>query len=457
MEIRTGNGKPNDALKILASMIDDPLVLSRVSSQWDVDLFATKEANQIADWCVKHFRKHGDTPGNAIRDRLQRWEASEALVETTTKLLKEVWRQREHGLASDYVLDLARDHFDTVRYKRMAKQVLWDFDNNNLGSVRDRVHSVRQIDLGQKRLVDLKESSIWKGVEKMKELDVIQYRGDLGKFFDGTLGRGSFVAVMAADKTGKSFVLLDAAMRAVRQKRRVAFFECGDLTEQDVIQRIASRITKEPLRPCSLDLPTSIEGRNDVRMEKKQFVLPMTAERAHESFLKHTREQDMFRLSVHPCATVSVEDIHATLCDWKRETGWVADFVCIDYSDILAPPKGVRDTLDQIDTSWQQMRRMSQYWHCLVMTASQTNAQAYKNDSGKPIRRTHFSGRKTKLAHVTGMFGIACSDTDRQKGLTHWNWVVRRSGKFSDSRQVTVAGNLGIACPTMRSAFCDNE
>jgi len=119
---------------------------------------------------------------------------------------------------------------------------------------------------------------------------------------------------------------------------------------------------------------------------------------------------------------------------------------CIDYADILAPPAGVRETLDQIDATWRHLRRLSQELHCLVITATQASALAY-SDKGAVLGKKHFSGRKTKLAHVNGMLGMVVTAADRDKGLARLNWVVRRDARYSEAAQLLMVGCLDCGCP----------
>ncbi len=112
-----------------------------------------------------------------------------------------------------------------------------------------------------------------------------------------------------------------------------------------------------------------------------------------------------------------MERITSIIWDWERE-GWFPDCVVIDYADILAAPTGFRETNDQIDEVWERMRRLSQEIHGLVLTATQSSALAYGGKQ-KVLTRKHFSGRKTKLAHVTAMFGINITPEEEKETEPH--------------------------------------
>jgi hypothetical protein len=319
--------------------------------------------------------------------------------------------------------------------------------------MRERSETFNRVRLGSEEEIDLAQLDMHsEAFDHQQDIDMVPFPGALRRFFEGMLVRDSFVAVAASDKTGKSFILLDMAYRAVFHRRRVAYFECGDLSRRDVVSRFMVRVLGRPASACTVEKPIAMDNDGNVRTKPVMYSFSISPEESLEAYQQLVKRKRLFRLVCHPNSTISVEGIDEQLRRWQKED-WVPDVVIIDYADILAAPAGVRERLDQIDVTWQQLRRMSQQWHCLVLTATQTSALAYKNDSGKPVLRGHFSGRKTKMAHVNGMFGVAVSHEDKLVGRSRWNWVVRRKGHFGETQQATVVGCLAIARPVIRSIF----
>jgi hypothetical protein len=219
----------------------------------------------------------------------------------------------------------------------------------------------------------------------------------------------------------------------------------------EVLLRLGQRATRRPMRPMDVEWPVKVEKDGTVTCEVRTFKEGLGPTDAFRAFRRVCRGRDVFRLSCHSNSTIGADGIGSVLRDWERE-GWVPDVVVADYADIMAPPSGVRETLDQIDETWKRLRRLSQDMHCLVVTATQSSAAAY-SDKGKTLRRKHFSGRKTKLAHVNGMIGINVTEGDKERGVMRWNWVVRRSARFSEIHCCTVAGCLDCGCPVVCSVF----
>jgi hypothetical protein len=217
--------------------------------------------------------------------------------------------------------------------------------------------------------------------------------------------------------------------------------------------RLGQRAARKPIKQeyTSYKYPIDFDEEKKPISEERTLDL-LTAGEAFKAFKKYSRERDLLRISCHPNSSINVAKIESLIKEWEREK-WIPDVVCIDYADILAPPTGVRDPLDQIDTTWKLLRRLSQELHCLVITASQSNASAYKNNDDDLLSRKNFSGRKTKLAHVDGMLGLNVNEKDKEQGTTRVNWIVRRSGAFSEKEFITVAGCLAIGCPVLKSVF----
>ena len=74
---------------------------------------------------------------------------------------------------------------------------------------------------------------------------VVKYPRQLGQFWNDQLVKGKLVALMAPEKRGKTWWLMDMAMRAARQKKKVAFFQAGDMTEDEQLMRICIHLTKK--------------------------------------------------------------------------------------------------------------------------------------------------------------------------------------------------------------------
>ena len=440
--------------KILASMILDDIVVARISSQWiPGGLFDSRWANLIGQWCCEYSTKYSKAPKSEIRGLFESWASStneeDAIITSVEDFIFGV--SDEEAVEKDFVLDLAKDYFNSVRLKNELEAAQNDLERGFVEDAQKRLQRIRQVELGVGSFVEpAKDFSAWaQAFDTEKRESLVRYPGPVGEFFEGHFLRGEFYSFMGPDKTGKTAYLLDFAYRGIREKNRVAFFDTGDSDQNEVMLRLCSRVTRCPeyARECSIP----VKWEEECIFEKKE--LPsMDPQKGFKMFGKICRTSDAFRLSCHPNTTLSVQGIDDILSDWERQ-GWRPDILVVDYADILAPPRGVGDPLEQIDETWKQLRKLSQQRHVLLMTATQSNAAAYGNEKGL-LSRKNFSGRKTKLAHVNGMIGINVSDEERSTHSGRLNWVVRRKTR-NRSRQtyVHIAGCFDLECPIILSKW----
>lgn len=257
-----------------------------------------------------------------------------------------------------------------------------------------------------------------------------------------------------------TFVLLDLAWRGMEQRRKVAFFQVGDMSQSQMMRRFMIRAAKRPLKARTIKYPTSITLDLDespyaiVEHEERVFEKPLgwrTALKACARIIerKCKTQETLLKLACYPNSTLSVNGLKAVLQGWERD-GWVPDIVVIDYADILAPISGVIDSREQINATWKALRALSQSLHCLVITATQAKASSYKVET---MDMEHFADDKRKYAHVTGTFSINRTREEKENGVMRWNWIVLREDEFQEGKCVHVAGCLAIANPCIRGVF----
>jgi hypothetical protein len=256
------------------------------------------------------------------------------------------------------------------------------------------------------------------------------------------------------------------AWRAVRQKRRVAFFEIGDLSQRQIIFRFLARAARHPYRssdgrwPVTIRVPTYLSPPSfdevptaTVDFKERVFEAPLSMQQGVEAMRRVTAKlqtkRKLFQLKVFPSQTLTVAGLKSEL-DMMALDGWTPDVVVIDYADLFAYPLGAHDERTAIDRTWAQLRALSQERHCLVVTATQADAGSYDQ---KTQSRGNFSGDKRKNAHTTGTIGINVTAEEKELGVCRLNWIVRREGEYSWRKCCHVAGCLAIANPAIKSVF----
>lgn len=456
----------NNERRILIGMIVDKIVLSKISSIWERNLFKTKWCNLISKWCIRYFRKYEDAPRGQLQTLFESWAESTQdkdtaeMIGTFLSSLSDEYEELGKDLNSEYVIDLAGKHFNKVRLERLADTIQEHILSGKVLEAQAKVNAFGNIEIGVGSGVDVFQDRNIIEEAFGEQIDpLIVYPSALKNFFGNTLARDSFVVFMGPEKSGKTFWLIDISFRGMLQRRKIAFFEVGDMSQNQIMRRLMVRVAKRPLYSCSVQYPIHIERdigskRAEVMFKKKQFQGNLSWRKAWKSCQEMMKskvksQESYFRLSTHPNDSVSVFDIRDILNRWGRD-GWVPDVVVIDYADILKMDVPGLDKRDQINRTWQQLRALSQSFHCLVVAATQSDTASYKMET---MQKGNFSEDKRKHAHVTGTVGLNQTKEENKLGVMRLNWIVAREMRFNSHKCCHVAGCLDIANPAIKSTF----
>ena len=165
---------------------------------------------------------------------------------------------------------------------------------------------------------------------------------------------------------------------------------------------------------------------------------PLTVDEAKEAINKFfIQPKRYFKLSTHANDTLSIKEIKALLDIWEKQDDFIPALVIIDYADLLIPEDFRMEYRHQQNQIWKGLRNISQVRDCLVVTATQTDADSYNQYR---LKMKNYSEDKRKYGHVTAMFGLNQDPKDREKeiGLMRINEIVLREGAFSNVNEVTV-------------------
>ena len=412
------------------------------------------------------------------------------------------------------MVDLAIKYFNECHLQRFADEIKGLVETGQLIEAQNLASSFSPISTESNNWLELSDPSIITTIEqaftKTTE-SLITYPRALGEFWNDQLTRGSFVAFLAPEKRGKSFWMLDMAIRGCRQGQRIAFFQAGDMTEDEQLIRIASYLSKQPMQSaadnkilipirdccknqidcCDDDnreetVPlfnakaTNINNRETITFDEclEKLKIPgystctnckafkenkwgtvwykeiekesLTIESAKKVFTEFfIKYKRKFKISTHVNGTLTVNNIKSILDIWQKQEDFIPDIIVIDYADLLedSTVKEFRHKSNQI---WKDLRVLSQERHCFLITATQADADSYARNL---LKLDNFSEDKRKYAHVTAMWGLNWDKDGREKklGIMRINEIIKRKGNFNNHNQVYVLQNLQISRPFLTS------
>lgn len=506
--------------KIVIGLITSTEYLHKLQPLWKGRYMESSVAKHISRWCWQYFDKYGKAPGRDIEGLLYKQ------TNIDKDLLAEIEEDILPGLSEEYIQgdwDISYLLEQTKLYLTQ-RRLLIHADDIRAQIADDELLAAENLAASYIPAVDDTEPALdlssGEAVRVLRRAfdntykPVVIYPHALGKLWNSQLVSGGLVALLAPEKRGKTFMLMDMAIRATRQGKRVAFFQAGDMTESQMLIRMAVHLAKksnlekycgilyEPVRDCVLNqigkCNKSIrEGNIDVFPEKtmedvkrgitfddiKKAMVeepgyktchncgdyttmrlgsvwmkkidvgdPLTSGHAVIYWKKFFRKyKNQFKLSTHANGTLSVQNIKSLLDIWERRDNFLPDIIIIDYADLLEPDGSVRDFRQQQNLIWKGLRALAQQKNePLVVTATQADANSYDRTS---LKMSNFSEDKRKLAHVTAMYGLNQDPAGREKALKilRINEIVIREGGFDSASQVTVLQNLARGLPVISS------
>jgi len=508
--------------KIIIGCIISTDYLRQITNIWDSQLLESSIAKRITMWCWEYFNKYDRAPGKDIEgifySKLKSGKIPKDLAEEIEEdILPGLSKEYEkESFSLDYLLEETQKFFKERKLAIMAENITNLIDNGELLEAEKIASEYKPTLSGIKEDLDLSDPIALERVDKAFTSSnecLIYYPRQLGDFWNAQLVRGGFVALMASEKRGKTFWLLDMAFRACKQGRKVAFFQAGDMTESQQIIRMCTYLCKksnlakycgkmfEPVRDCirnqlnDCDLETRecsfgpFEGKdeNTIRNKITQGELidaleinkdykpcsscpeywnkpwgavwlkkvdvgedPLTQEEAKIAISKFFfLSKRKFKLSTHANGSLSIKQMKALMAVWEKQDNFVPDIVIVDYADLLIGE--TKEFRHLQNEIWKGLRGISQEkGQPLVITATQADAKSYEQNR---LKLANFSEDKRKYAHVTAMFGLNQDFQFREKkiGLMRINEIVVREGDFSVANEVTVLQNLKRGRPFLAS------
>jgi len=476
LRIETKQNK--DERMILTAMIVDKIVLGRIASKKYDRPFRSQWANLVANWCIKYYKRYQKAPAKNIQGLFESWSEQTQNKEMTQIIskflsgLSDDYKRLRKDSNSDYVIDEAGKYFNRIKIEKLVETIQSDLDIGKAEEAQERLSAYQHIEMGVGEGIDiLRDKNAIESALAEKQRSIIQYpnkegENELGRFFGHSLGRDCFVSFMGREGIGKSWWLMDICYRAMLQRKRVAFFEVGDQSQNQIMRRLLIRIAKRPIRSKELQYPIGIKKRQRKNeegkiiktvkpiFETKEFKGRLSVGKAQAACEKVIRrhiksKSPYFKLSCHPNDTLTVDGVESIIQDWMRDD-WLPDIIAIDYADILNMDyKGIEGR-DRINKTWQQLRRLSQTYHCLVLTATQADADSYDKET---VSMKNFSDDKRKFSHVTSMIGINQLPHEQKCQMMRLNYLKLRDDEFLQSRCIHIAGCLGLANPAIKSCF----
>lgn len=501
--------------RIVTGLVVSTEYVNEIINIYAPEFLSSSSARLLASWCIRYFRQYHKAPGRDIegifaREMKQLSEEQIEDIESILESLSDDYEREQFNV--QYLVDQTKEYFRTQNLRKFIDRVKNELDAGELNEAEKtalQYTSLATTEEAEAKVVDPFSSPalVKKAFENQSE-PIIRFPKALGEFWNSQLTRDAFVGIMGPEKRGKTFWLLEFAMRGMMCGCNVAFFQAGDMSEAQQLRRIYIYLAKKsdkkrycqgmyvPIldcwynqtgtcdkkeRECDISLFSSGRDQNlitlDQLIEAKEMypdyepctnckemkgavwikwedeTTPLTWKEAYKKAKQWQKKyKKKFKLATYPNETLTVSEIKTVLDIWEEKENFIPDVIVIDYADILdSDPDTKRlDWRNQNNKIWQRLRRLSQERHCLVITATQAAATAYDKDT---IKLSDFSEDKRKYAHTTAMYALNQTDEEKKLGIMRISELVIRDDEFDRTRQVKVLQCLQKGRPFIGSFF----
>ena len=416
--------------------------------------------------------------------------------------------ERAKNFNTDYLLAKTEEHFEKKNLAKLTRDMKTELSGGNILEAQQRMVDYKRIALPQSKGIDpfTDRDSMRSAFEKSAE-PIFKLPGAAGNFLNDLFVRDAFVTLLGPEKRGKTWLLIELSIWARRSGLNVAFFAAGDMTLPQMQIRYGVRFTARSHKPkyCgSILVPTldcwynqdgscelaqrtgdksiikDIESKELFTYEEAKGHLPCTyclrnkdsgdyrgaawqrlrppvkplewgqaADRG-EKLARQWGKKSRFKLSAYANGTLSVSEMKRQLHRWYDEDGFVADVVISDYMDLKIPSSNSRQDgfRHQTNEIWAESRGLSQEMHCLLLSASQSDADSFY---AKYIGMKNFSEDKRKFSHVTGTITMNQLPEEKKRGIMRLGTLAVREDEFDERRSVTILQSLASGRPLLAS------
>lgn len=500
--------------RIVTGLIVSTDYIREVSRMWSPHLLSSSTARILAGWCLDYFEKYKKAPGKDIEgifvSHLKDGSMPDNRAEDIQEILSNLSEDHERGqFNTPYLLDQTKAHFNGQNLRHFTSEVLAELETGSPDEATRLAASFAPVAGETHKAIDpFSSASRIRAAFAEKAKPLVAFPKELGKFWNEQLVRDSLVAFMGPEKRGKTFMLMEMAMKGLASGCNVVFFQAGDMSENQQIRRLCIYLTRRsdqerycgglyvPVVDClynQLNTCTRKERECDFgsfEELEEDAILNITHEDLAKAFkalpdykacrnctkLKGVpwykwrapvqplewreawRESKQFqnklkkrlRLCTYANGTLSVSEMTSLLDTWERLDNFVPDVIVVDYADLLIPDSdfGSMDYRHRTNAIWERLRGLSQVKHCLVVTATQAAATSYGKEL---IGLTDFAEDKRKYAHATAMYGLNQTDREKKIGVMRINEVVLREGAFDIKSVVHVLQRLEMGRPFLGS------
>lgn len=344
--------------KIVQAFLGDKMFAEQIVELLNPNLFEKKYISEISKLLKDFYFKYETVPTTDIVEALIQSEMqkpSDIIIKKAC--LDFLDRIKTNPLNGDmeYVKENSFNYFKTQHIRNvLAEDILPKINIANFEEIIPQIQ--KAISMGADKNVgyDYTEDDDVRFRENQENKVPSLWRY-LDEILNGGFGSGRLVTVLGASGAGKSHMLVNIGVGALKAGKTVVHYTL-ELDEIDTARRYDACITNVEIN----DVP----HRKKLVLERLKTDLPPSAR---------------LIIKEYPMRSASIQTIKSHLSR-LRIKGIIPDIVVIDYGDLLKSISTNAEARFNLREVWEQMKALAQEMKIPVVTATQTNRSGYSSD-----------------------------------------------------------------------------
>lgn len=472
-------------LTIIKKLVnDDGLCREMQEAGVPRDIFKASLLQSIYMYCLDFYKEYNRAPKHSIQQLFEQLSASKTDVDMN--LFGSVLASVENAQAAidefdyDYVFQYVNERKVSILQERL--QYLLENKRPELAIKEAGEFAEIKRFQEESHCIDIIQSFSAQMAQDLRQppQPLFRYPGVLGHLINDFYTRGAFIALLGREKVGKSWWLLDMAIRAYKQGNNVTIFQIGDMSEKQMRFRTATHLLNKPYlikNAGEVLIPVMDCGKNkngmctlNFRASQVAITDPETGvtfdydsaeemgyrpctecqlspefqpdtwwNKTHVNAISGSEYQEIaLRFLDNPCKfnllTFRNSDMLTAkkLRDALQRLQYRQDVVLIDYIDLLDSERADRH---RDHDNWLRIRDCALDFDCCVITATQAaKSAAFK----EYLTVDDLSEDKRKAGHVTALIGLNQKAEEKAKGQMRINVAAAREEDFHPSKQAVV-------------------
>lgn len=478
-----------------------------IVGKYQKGLFESDYCESLANLCVKYHKKYNTAPKENLQSFFSNAVAIKKLSADRASEIQTLIQSFDTQVAPtdmDFEVSEALNYFEAQSIKLYSEEAQALIEQGRIDEAKTLLNERETFERSKVAGCDvyaLNDDEIDEAVNDTYE-QLIDLPDAVGKVMNNTLTRGGFVTFIARMKAGKTYWMLELAITARNQGRKVIFFSAGDMTIHQVMMRIWQRDAKTTANPYYiknqrvpyLDCVRNQKGTcldsdgdgtlmNDMNevdpyFEDRPNYVPCTKckdkcldTKKYEKAVSYKRVQrpllttetvrnlrdkwvasgnkGVLHVEHAPSGTLTVAGRRARIAKICEKYGWDhPDVVIYDYAGLMASEK--HDERESTHFVWRSMRAEAdpEMFDCLVVTAMQANSSSFDFDD---LSIRSFSLDKRCFDEVSAAYAINQTPEERRDGITRIAALLKREHPFNEEMQAECHGCLSLGRPVIVS------